>query len=115
MKPEPRIEPDPKRTKLAEPKKEPKIEPHDPADEAPRLDREHRDDKALETEKRRKREKEERREKKREERRKEKSSKHEGMISRYMHSPYDSGRVVAPNNNQYSFGYYQYSFIRILS
>lgn len=77
MKPEPRVEPDPKRTKLAEPKKEPKIEPHDPADEAPRLDREHRDDKALEAEKRRKREKEERREKKREERRKEKNSKHE--------------------------------------
>ena len=76
MKPEARVEPDAKRTKLAEPKKEPKIEPHDPADEAPRLDRE-RDDKALE-EKRRRREKEERREK----RRKEKSSKHEGMISR---------------------------------
>ena len=82
MKPEARVEPDAKRTKLAEPKKEPKIEPHDPADEAPRLDREpkDRDDKtaALEAEKRRRREKEERREK----RRKEKSSKHEGMISR---------------------------------
>ena len=80
MKPEARVEPDAKRTKLAEPKKEPKTEPHDPADEAPRLDREPKDDKtaALEADKRRRREKEERREK----RRKEKSSKHEGMISR---------------------------------
>ena len=83
MKPETRVEPDAKRTKLAEPKKEPKTEPHDPADEAPRLDREPKDvktadaDKLLEHAKRR-REKEERREK----RRKEKSSKHEGMISR---------------------------------
>jgi len=78
MKPETRVEPDAKRTKLAEPKKEPKTEPHDPADEAPRLDREPKDvktadaDKLLEHAKRR-REKEERREK----RRKEKSSKHE--------------------------------------
>ena len=80
MKPEARVEPDAKRTKLAEPKKEPKTEPHDPADEAPRLDREPKDDKtaALEADKRRRREKEERREK----RRKEKSSKHEGTISR---------------------------------
>ena len=85
MKPETRVEPDAKRTKLAEPKKEPKTEPHDPADEAPRLDREPKDvktadaDKLLEHAKRR-REKEERREK----RRKEKSSKHEGMISRSL-------------------------------
>merc|ERR1711990_667204 len=64
--------------KLAEPKKEPKIEPHDPADEAPRLDREPKDVKTAEADKllehaKRRREKEERREK----RRKEKSSKHE--------------------------------------
>lgn len=81
MKPETRVEPDAKRTKLAESNlkslKEPKIEPHDPADEAPRLDRDPKDDKtaALEADKRKRREKEERREEKK--RRKEKSSKHE--------------------------------------
>ena len=109
MKPESRVEPDAKRTKLnAEPKKEPKMEPkmepqHDPMDEAPRLDTNTREDRVrddknaiLEAEKRRRREKEERREK-----RKKEKKMHEGIVSIF------NGQWLSRSTAPYPYGFIQ--------